>query len=452
MEYDVQSAYQAEAEAVASLVGEQRELLKTFESDGKSALTPEGQERFDKIEADIAEKRAKLEKLRRVAENQDAAESEARWLERSAGRATQPSDPAEKRSGERRAAGENRETRYKIGDYNAPLVAGRGHLGTEEYRSAFGSYLKGRRLSDEEQRALSAGTEAEGGATVPVAMANVIFEDMKEMSVTRRISRNIFDQSGKGIELPRVDTKPAIGGAPQTEITNEELDIDFDSPLLNPYTFRKLLRISDRLLRADSGIDIEGEANRLMAEALVEEEERFALTGSGSGQPLGIFTADAAGITTTQDHRAASATAIATSDVISFIHALPAKYRQRSRNTHVVATSTFTEAVRLLDDGNGRFLWMPSLALGMPETLAGIPYHEQPLAEPGTQGTLAIDEYHAVVGDFSNYVFVTGLNLRVKVLRERYAETGQVGYLFEHEVTSQPLVANAFRRFQMAAA
>jgi HK97 family phage major capsid protein len=53
-------------------------------------------------------------------------------------------------------------------------------------------------------------------------------------------------------------------------------------------------------------------------------------------------------------------------------------------------------------------------------------------------------------GDFTKYWTVNALSLRIKRLNELYAETGEVGFLFELEFDGMPVLAESFTRIKTA--
>ena len=55
-----------------------------------------------------------------------------------------------------------------------------------------------------------------------------------------------------------------------------------------------------------------------------------------------------------------------------------------------------------------------------------------------------------ILGDFSYYVIVTALDMRVAVLTELYAETNEIGYIGRMEVDAAPIRENAFARVKLA--
>ena len=77
----------------------------------------------------------------------------------------------------------------------------------------------------------------------------------------------------------------------------------------------------------------------------------------------------------------------------------------------------------------GSYMWQPSLQAGTPNTFRGKPVytHDDLTAE----GDLSGSEYAVIFGDLNRaYRIIERQGLEVQTLTEKYAEAGQVGYLF----------------------
>ena len=93
----------------------------------------------------------------------------------------------------------------------------------------------------------------------------------------------------------------------------------------------------------------------------IAEEEAFCI-GDGSGKPTGLFTANGGtvGVTT------AGGTAITADEVISLVYSLKSPYR---RNAKFLLNDATVAMLRKLKDGNGAYLWQPSVQAGQPDKL-----------------------------------------------------------------------------------
>jgi HK97 family phage major capsid protein len=75
---------------------------------------------------------------------------------------------------------------------------------------------------------------------------------------------------------------------------------EFGKRELSPIDLTKLIKISKRLL-ATSAVDIDTLAQKKISTKLSQAFEAGITTGSGDGQPLGVFTASNDGVPTSRD-------------------------------------------------------------------------------------------------------------------------------------------------------
>lgn len=320
-------------------------------------------------------------------------------------------------------------------------------------RRAWKSYFKAESFSDmnPSYKALFASEMSAGGALViPMELSTQILANVKDMTVMRQLA-NVLPPLTKAesLGIPTLDTEPA------DPTWTSELDTGSDDTIkpfgrrsLSPHPLAKRLKISKKLLRI-AAIDPEAFWMDRISYRVARTEDNAFLNGTGANQPLGVFTASADGIPTTQDTTCASTTVFTGDELIDTKHALKTQYWGRSKwlmHRLVVA------AVRKLKDSAGNYLWQPGLggyvaqgtALigGNPDTILDIPVVYSELAP----STFTAGLYLAILGDFSNYWIVDALDMQVERLMELYAETNQVGFILRKESDGMPVLSEAFRR------
>ena len=91
-----------------------------------------------------------------------------------------------------------------------------------------------------------------------------------------------------------------------------------------------------------------------------------------------------------------------------------------------------TLTIRKLKDGNGVYLWQPSLTAGEPDKLLGYDLYTSAYVP-----TLAADAYTVAFGDFSYYWIADRQNRIIKRLVELYATNGQVGFVASQRVEAR---------------
>jgi len=162
------------------------------------------------------------------------------------------------------------------------------------------------------------------------------------------------------------------------------------------------------------------------------------VAGDGNGKPRGIILDAPVGLT------AASATAIAADEVIKLFHSLPRPYR--SRATWLMSDNTAMQ-LRLLKDSNGQYLWQPGLQAGQPDRLLGRPVaisNAMPGIEAGARSIL--------FGDLSYYWVAERQGRVLQILREKYADTGRVGFRMYQRVDGVLVLPDAVRVLEHPAA
>lgn len=208
-------------------------------------------------------------------------------------------------------------------------------------------------------RAQSVGTDSAGGYTVPDGFLTRITETLKAFGGVANVAETITTASGQ--PLPWVtnnDTAnsaaiategaaPASGGA----------DLTFGTKTLAAYRYAASgasnlpLRVSVELLQ-DSAFDIAAFVSRKLAQRLARALAPHLVTGTGTGQPLGLLT----GLTGVE----MSSGGPVYDDLINFIHAVDPAYRQEG-NCRWVFNDTSLKVIRKLKDSNGDPIWRSQL-------------------------------------------------------------------------------------------
>mgnify|MGYP000919795576 CR=1 FL=1 len=173
-------------------------------------------------------------------------------------------------------------------------------------------------------------------------------------------------------------------------------------------------------------------------------QEKAFLAGSGSGQPLGVFTASSNGIDTDRDVSTGNTTtAIGADGLINAKYALKGQYQRTARWIfHRDAIS----GIRKLKDGDGQYLWQPGLVADKPDTILGLQFFISEYAP----NTFTTGKYAGILGDFSFYWIADSMEFSIQVLKELYAESNQIGYIGRMECDGQPVLSEAFVRVKLA--
>lgn len=389
----------------AGILKQMRGLVEKAETE-KRNLSAEETASYDKMEADYNGLRTRADRMEKLA----LVESEA---SRSAVEPVRP---------EAAAAPETRENK--------------------EYRDGFRSYLRGE-LSAAETRALAAGSTAEGGALVlPMDLAKELIKAVDDLVFVRRFATKHPMLKAASLGVPAIDSDPADADWTSEVLTgDEDTTMDFAQRELSPLPLAKRIKVSNKLLR------MAPEVERIVMERLaykfaVSEEKAF-LTGSGSGAPLGLFTASSSGINTDRDVSTGN-----TATAITFDGLKEAKYALNGGYWAKAAWIFHRSALKMiakLKDGEGRYIWEGSLQVGEPDRLLGFPVYMSEYAP----STFTTGLYVGIVGDLSQYHIADSLDMSVQRLNELYAATNQTGFIGRLETDGLPALPAAFARVKL---
>jgi HK97 family phage major capsid protein len=211
---------------------------------------------------------------------------------------------------------------------------------------------------------------------------------------------------------------------------------------LRPYPLAQYIKVSKTLLRR-SAIGVDSIVRDRLAYKMGVVQENAFLNGSGANQPLGIFTASANGITTSQDVSTGNtATAFTVDGLKNALYNLKGQYR---RNASWVFHRDAVKMLSKLKDGEGRYLWENSVQVGQPDRLLNLPVYESEYAP----NTFTSALYVGVVGDFSYYWVVDALTMAIQYVDQLYAATNQDAFFARTELDGMPVLAEAFARVKL---
>ncbi len=321
-----------------------------------------------------------------------------------------------------------------------PKLEGKTGRATDEYRKAFWNAMRtraGEGLDPIVRNALQVGTDSEGGYLVPDEFERTLVEALEEENIFRRLANVITTASGDR-KIPVVASKGTASWIDEEGVIPES-DDSFGQVSIGAYKLGTMIKVSEELLN-DSVFQLEPYISREFARRIGNKEEEAFFIGDGSGKPTGILAATGGaqlGVTT------AGATAITLDEVLDLFYSLKAPYRNKS--VFIMNDST-VKAIRKLKDGQGQYLWQPSIQAGTPDTILNRPLYTSsyvPAIEAGAK-TIAF-------GDFSYYWVADRQGRVFKRLNELYAVTGQVGFVATQRVDGKLILPEAIKVLQQKA-
>ena len=309
---------------------------------------------------------------------------------------------------------------------------------SDEYRKNFWNAMRSKVPMPSVTDALQVGTDSEGGYLVPDEYERTLVEALEEENVFRQMAKVIKTSSGDR-KIPVVASKGTASWIDE-EGAFPESDDSFGQVSIGAYKLGTMIKVSEELLN-DSVFDLQSYISREFARRIGAKEEEAFFTGDGKGKPLGVLAAKGgaeAGVT------AASATAVTADELMDLYYALKSPYRKKS--VWVLNDSTI-KAIRKLKDGNGQYLWQPSLTAGTPDTILG-----RPVKTSAYMPAIAAGAKSIAFGDFSYYWIADRQGRSFKRLNELFAATGQVGVLASQRVDGRLILAEAVKVLSQKAA
>ena len=381
------------------------EAAKAFLDSKRGAdglLSAEDTATYDKMEADVVALGKEIERL----ERQAAIDAEL---------ARPTSNPITNQPGS--GAGDEKKT-------------GRA---SDAYNRAFWDSIRDRGNHYELRNTLTIGTDSEGGYLVPDEFERRLVDALKEENFFRSLATIIRTSSG--------DRKiPVVTGHGEAAWMDEnglypESDDNFGMTSIGAFKLGTAIKVSDELLN-DSVFDLQAYIASEFARRIGTKEEEAFLIGDGVSKPTGLFNTAENGVTTAGAN-------ITFDDVMDLYHSLRSPYRKKAV---WLLNDTTVKALRKLKDGNGNYIWQPSVQIGQPDMILNRPYYTSSFVPDLTAGNKVM-----AFGDFSYYWIADRQGRSFKRLNELYAANGQVGFLASQRVDGKLILPEAVKTMTLKA-
>lgn len=305
-----------------------------------------------------------------------------------------------------------------------PSLGGGGVQGPAqlEHKEGFDAYIRsgqdaGLRLLEE--KALSIGSDPDGGYLVPGEVATEVGKRLAKLSPIRSIA-SVREVSSAMFKKPFAQTGPAVGWVGETAIRPQT-----DTPTLAELQFPTMelyaMPAATSSLLEDSAVDIDVWLTQEVETAFAEQESAAFINGDGINKPAGFLTVPTVdesswswgslGYIPTGTDGALDASD--GSDVlIDTVYALKAGYRQNA--SWVMNRKTQAE-LRKLKDADGNYLWQAPAAAQARANLLGFE-----VVEAEDMPDIASDVTALAFGDFRRGYLVVDRS-GVSVLRDPYS-------------------------------
>lgn len=310
----------------------------------------------------------------------------------------------------------------------------------DEHSKAFRSYLVGGQagLSASDHKLLSEKrdlslTGAAGGFTVPTGFLATLIEAQRSVGgfLQDGVSTILETDSGNPMPVPlEDDTANAATIVAEGASLTASVNPVFSQLTLGAFTYRSLVRVSLELLQ-DSAFDIEAYVARKLGVRLARGFNAHASTGTGTGQPQGLFNATVGapiGVTAP----AGQANTWAYQSLVNIEHSVDPDYRANSK---WMFNDAVLQALKNQLDSTGRPIWMPDYAVAA--AVSGVNSGRAPF--PGRilgyeyiinqdAPVPAANARSIAFGDLSTYMVRRIRNMMLVRADQRFIDQGQIGF------------------------
>jgi len=291
-----------------------------------------------------------------------------------------------------------------------------------EHKSAFDAYLRSGEagaLRQIETKAMSVGSNPDGGYLVPVELETAIGEGMLLISPLRALAQ-VRQISASVYKKPFMTSGPATGWVGETAARPQT-----NSPVLDALSFPAMelyaMPAATATLLEDSAVDLDAWLASEIDHVFAAQEGAAFVSGDGVNKPKGFlaYTAVAnaswswGNLGYIASGAAGAFAASNPSDVlVDLIYALKPGYRQ---NASFVMNRRTQAAIRKFKDSTGVYLWQPPATASGRASLIGFP-----LADAEDMPDIAANSLSIAFGDFRRgYLIVDRQGVRV--LRDPYS-------------------------------
>lgn len=287
---------------------------------------------------------------------------------------------------------------------------------------AFAAYLRTGVMTYTEERAAVNMTMGDNGAVIPATIAAKIIETVVNIAPVLQLATR-YNVKGN-LTFPKYDESDGgITCGYATEFTAlASKSGKFTSVNLGGYLVGALTKVSRSLIN-NIDFDIVSYVITKIAEAIAKFLEKELLTGTGSGAMSGIIA------TNTNVYTAAAATALTADDLVKAQLKVAQPYQGEA--CWIMNEDTFA-AVKLLKDGDDRYLLNPDIRAGFGFVLLGKHVYVSDNMPGIASGAKPI-----VYGDISGLYVNFRQDIELQILTEKYADEHATGVVAWFESDSK---------------
>lgn len=302
-----------------------------------------------------------------------------------------------------------------------------------------------------EAKALSIGTDTEGGYAVPEELDRTIDRLLAKVSPVRRVAKVIEIGSSQYKKL--INTGGTTSGWVGEEDARAETAAPSFAEVAPPLGEIYANPAATQAMLDDAFFNVEDWLAEELATEFAEQEGAAFISGDGSNKPKGFLSytnssaADSARAFGVLQYVPTGAdAAFAASDpsdaLVDLVYALRAPYRDKAvfmMNTNILAD------IRKFKDTEGTYLWRPGLDAGQPATLMGYPVEEAADMPDAASGSLSV-----AFGNFERGYTVTD-RMGTRILRDPFTNKPYVHFYTTKRVGGGVVNSEAIKLLKFAA-
>ncbi len=318
------------------------------------------------------------------------------------------------------------------------------------YKNAFKNYLRKNNAGSniDEIKALSVGSDPDGGYTVTPDMTGRIATLVRETSPMRQVA-NVVVIGTDALEGIHDLNEATSGWVGETEARNETATPRIGEYRIPVYEQYAEPRATQKLLD-DSMFNVEEWLAMKIADRLSRMENESFVNGNGVKKPRGFLTYAAGAPTATtfntiEQLPTGGAGAFASSNpgdsLINLVYSLKSNYRENA--VFMMKRATLAE-VRKLKDGQGNYLWQPDFQQRQGGTLLGFNVVEAEDMPSIAAGSLAI-----AFGDFNAGYHIVDRQ-GVRILRDSFTAKPYVKFYTTKRVGGDVINFEAIKLLKFA--
>lgn len=314
--------------------------------------------------------------------------------------------------------------------------------GYKAWEGAFPLYLRSKDDRAIEAKALSVGSDPDGGYLVPTAVSDRIITQVYESSPIRQ-EATVETIGTDALEIPNDLGEFDSGWVGETESRGDTGTSQIGVQRIPVHEIYAKPKATQKLLE-DASVNIEAWLGRKVSDRFSRVEASAFVNGNGIKKPRGYLTYPA-GTSGQKIEQVISgaATAVTTDGLINLMIALKDYYAAGA--VWMMRRAT-VGAVMLLKGGDGQYIWRPGLEAGKPSILLGHPVRQAADMPAVGAGALSI-----AFGNFrEGYTIVDRLG--ITVLRDPFSAKPFVEFYSRKRVGGDVVNFEAIKLLKIAAA